>query len=728
MNRFLFGFTAISFFLAVNAFSQNKNIELDEVWASGTFYPAGFYGVNHLKDGKHYSKLEYDRDHQKFLILKYAYEKENAVDTLFSSSWLNSDKSGLKIEDYQISPNGNYILLKTSVIHIYRHSTKAVFYLYDRTTKKLSPIMSGESIMYATMSPDEKYVAFVFDNNLYIQDVKTSNTTSITDDGKVNHILNGFSDWVYEEEFTLVRAFQWSPDGKKIAFYRFDESKVKKYTIPDYKGVYPDLYTYKYPTAGEANSKIKLFIYNTEDKGKIEVETGNDTDIYIPRIKWTSDPNILSFQKMNRLQNKLELNFADASTGKSEVVYTETNPYYIDITDNLTFLQNNDFLWTSEKDGYNHIYLFNKKGKLKKQITKGDWDVTNFVGYDEADKKIYYISAEVSPLERHVYSINLNGSDKKKLTDKKGTNKIEFSKDFSYYILTHSSANEPPDITLHTKDGKLVRVIEDNKAFKEKIANYSTSPKEFFTFTIADGTSLNGWMIKPPDFDPDKKYPVLMTVYGGPGIQTVTDDWGWINYFWHQYLAERGYIVVSVDNRGTGARGQEFKKMTYLHLGKYETEDQIAAAKYLGSQKYIDDDRIGIFGWSYGGYMTLLCLLKGNDVFSTGISVAPVTSWKFYDNIYTERYMQRPQDNPEGYEESAPLKYADQLKGHLLLVHGTYDDNVHPINSMELIKRFIDNNEKFDSEFYPNKTHGISGGLTRLHLFNRISHFIFVNL
>jgi len=569
----------------------------------------------------------------------------------------------------------------------------------------------------------------MLDNNMFIKNLENGNEQQITTDGLYNNIINGTTDWVYEEEFSFTKGFFWSPDGSKIAFYRFDESNVKEYQMTMWGDLYPEHYKYKYPTAGEDNSIIKILAYDLATKQTIEMDIGEDTDIYIPRIKWTKNSKKLSIQWMNRLQNELKILLADVTTGKTKIIYHETNKYYIDITDNLTFLEDNEhFIITSEQDGYNHIYLYDMEGNLNKQLTKGKWDVTEFIGVDEKKGLVYFISAETTPLNRELYVVKLNGSGKKKLSEKDGNNRVQFSKQFKYFINTYTNANTPANITVNSAKGDELRVLKDNLKLIETTEEYKFSPKEFFTFYTSEGVELNGWMIKPPDFDPAKKYPVLMYVYGGPGSQTVRNSWGGGN-LWYQMLASKGIIIASVDNRGTGARGEEFKKMTYLQLGKYETIDQIEAAKYLISLGYVDRERIGIWGWSYGGYMSALCMTKGADYFSTGIAVATVTNWRYYDNIYTERFMRTPQENPDGYDDNSPINHVEKLKGNFLIIHGTADDNVHVQNSIELVTALVNADKQFEMQFYPNSNHGIyTGRNTTMHLYTRLTNFILENL
>jgi len=499
--------------------------------------------------------------------------------------------------------------------------------------------------------------------------------------------------------------------------------------MPIYGTLYPTENKYKYPKAGETNSKITIHIYNVITNNTINVDCGNDTNKYIPRVIWTKTPGVLSFIRLNRLQNKFELLVADAENGVSMPIYTEENKTYIEISDNLFFTDDGkNFILLSDKSGFNHIYLFDLHGTLINQVTNGNWDVDKIYGYDLKNNLIYFSSSETSPLQRNLYSISPDGTNKKRLTLKDGTNEVTFNSNFKYFINSYSNAQTPDFTTLNYSNGKQIRILESNNELVTKINESEFSKKEFFKFTNSDGVELNGWMIKPYNFDPNKKYPVLMTVYGGPGSQEVLDKWDYYQ-IWHQHLASKGYIVACVDNRGTGARGADFKKITYLNLGKIETIDQIEAAKYLGSLKYIDASRIGIWGWSFGGYLSTLCLEKGASVFKMAIAVAPVTNWRFYDSIYTERYNGLPKDNPEGYDDNSPINHTKKMKGKYLLCHGTADDNVHFQNSMELVTKLVENNKQFDMQFYPNSNHGIyTGRNTRYHLFNRTTNYIFDNL
>jgi dipeptidyl-peptidase-4 len=709
--------------------TEKKDVNLRDLWTNHNLYPKTVHGIVSLNNGKQYTEIKHGS------IVVYDYATGDSVTTLVDGKKLipEGKKTAIHIGNFSVNKAETKFIFPTQTEQIYRHSRISYDYIWDTKTLKLTPLSDNGKQRLADFSPDGTKVAFVRDNNIFIKDLKTGKEKQITFDGKKNNIINGTCDWVYEEEFSFTKAFFWSPDGKKIAFYHFDESKVKQYTLPFYhKGnPYPEEYTYKYPVAGEGNSIVQIYTYDLATGKTVKMDVGSNTDQYIPRVKWTTQPDKLAIERLNRLQNHLDVLVANASTGKTTTIYTEDNKYYIDITDDLTFLPDGKrFLMTSEKGGYNAIYLCSMDGKKEKQLTKGNWDVTKVYGYNPGRKLIYFQAAMTSPLDRDVLAVNLKGKIRQ-ISTKTGTNDGNFSKSFDYYINTWSDANTPPYITVNDYHGKVIRVLQDNKAFIKKLQGYNLSKQEFFKlhspeFTLPDGKqiALNAWIIKPPHFDPDKKYPVLMYVYGGPGIQTVNNAWGWSNYFWFQMLAEKGIVVISVDNRGTGARGEIFKKMTYLQLGKYEIADQIEAARLIGKFPYVDSTRIGIFGWSYGGFMASLAITKGAGVFSTAVAVAPVTNWRFYDNIYTERYMRTPKVNKEGYDDNSPLKYVNNIKGHYLLMFGSGDDNVHPINSMRMISSLVNANKQFDMMVYPNKNHGIYGGNTRYFLYKKMTDFL----
>ncbi len=700
-----------------------KHISVADITDKGTFRSESVYGLRSMNDGEHYTTSKQGR-----LIIMYAYKTGEVTDTLFNIE--KPEKAPFKsFSAYTFSPAEDMILFETGHEKIYRRSYRAEYYIFNRRQKTFRRLSDGGKQRLAAFSPDGRKITFVRKNNLFYLDLDTGREVQVTRDGKYNHIINGTTDWVYEEEFAITKGFAWSPDSKKLAYYRFDESRVKLFNMMLYeRKLYPENYTFKYPKAGEKNAEVRIFVYDPDTGKSTEMKIGAENDQYIPRIKWTKNPQVLSVIRENRLQNHIEILLADVHSGKTSVVYSENNKYYIEeIGDDYpVFLDNGkEFIIYSEKSGYKHFYRYNLNGKLVNAITGGAWDVDQFIGIDQKKKLLYYTSSEESPLRRSVYVIGLNGKGKKMLSRQTGTNRAVFSKGFKYFINYYSSVSTPVVVTLHNARGKLIRTLVDNKKLREKVKEYGVAPKKFFSFTTPEGVKLNGWMIKPPDFDPSKKYPVFFTIYGGPGSQTVLDSW---SYGWNELLAQHGYIVVSVDNRGTGARGEAFKKITYGQLGRYETADQIEAAKYLGSLPYVDADRIGIFGWSYGGFMAASCLFKGHDVFKMGISVAPVTSWRYYDTIYTERYMGLPQDNPKGYDDNSPINFCDLLDGKYLLIHGTGDDNVHFQNSIELMNALIEADKQFEVQIYPDKDHGIYGGNYRHHLYTKMTGFILENL
>jgi dipeptidyl-peptidase-4 len=701
--------------------AQTQNITLEEIWG-GKFRTESMDALHSMNNGQQYSVLNFDRKNGKTTIDIYDYKTLEKVKTLVTSSDIEELQY---FSDYKFSDDESQVLLATNEVSIFRRSSLGNYYVFDTKTKKVTSI-SDEKIQEPTFSPNGNKVAFGLNNNLYIKDLVTGETTQITYDGEKNKIINGITDWVYEEEFAFVRAFEWNADSNKIAFIRFDETNVPEFSMDVYgQKLYQTQTVFKYPKAGEANALVTLHIYDlkTNKANAVKVDKAYN-DFYIPRIKWTNNANILSAHFMNRHQNELDLWMINAENNKSFIAIAEKDKAYIDVTDNLTFLKDDSFIWTSEKDGYNHIYHYGKKGKLINQITKGNWEVTNYYGYDSKKEKIYYQSVENGSINRDVYSIDLDGTNKKRLTKTNGTSSAAFSADFTYFINTFSSATTPPEYTLNkSTTGNVIKSIKDNDKLAKQLTNYKTSKKEFSTISI-NGNDLNMWMIKPADFDPKKEYPLFMYQYSGPGSQSVANKWNASNDYWYQMLAQKGYIVACVDGKGTGLKGADFKKVTQKELGKYEIEDQIAAAKLLGTRSYVDAERMGIWGWSYGGFMSSNALFKGNDVFTMAIAVAPVTSWRFYDSIYTERYMTTPQENPSGYDDNSPINHVDKLKGDFLLIHGTGDDNVHVQNTMRMVEALIQADKQFEWMIYPDKNHGIYGGNTRLHLYKKMTNFI----
>ncbi len=709
---------------SVSVVAQQK-LTLEEIW-SGAFRTKGMDELNAMKNTNQYTVLNFDRNSKTTQIDLFDYATLNKVSTLIDTKDFKELES---IDSYTFDKAEKKILIATNSNQIFRHSFTANYFVYDIASKNLSKF-TEKAIQEPTFSPDGNKVAYAFENNLYVFDFGSNKETQITTDGKKNAVINGITDWVYEEEFAFVRAFDWNTNSTKIGFIRFDETNVPEFSMDLYnQGLYPTQSVFKYPKAGEKNAEVSLHIYDVNASKTQKIDLSNYNDFYIARLKWTNDANILSAQVLNRHQDNLDLLFVDGNSGAKKVVLNEKDKAYVDITDNLTFLKDNSFIWTSEKDGFNHIYHYDKSGKLKNQVTKGKWEVTSYYGFDEKNKTVYYQSVENGSINRDVYSISIDGKSKKRITLKTGTNNATFSPNFQYFINTYSSATSAPYYSLNdSKTSKEVKKIQSNEAVEEKLAKYTISPKEFSTITTEKGHVLNTWMIKPKDFDPTKKYPVFMFQYSGPGSQQVANTWNGTNDYWFMMLAQKGYIVACVDGRGTGFKGADFKKCTQKELGKYEVEDQIDAAKVFGKYAFVDKSRIGIFGWSYGGFMASNCIFQGADTFKTAIAVAPVTSWRYYDSVYTERYMQTPQENASGYDNNSPITHVNKLKGNFLLIHGTADDNVHVQNTMKMVEALVQANKQFDWAIYPDKNHGIFGGKTRLQLYTKMTNFILEKL
>ena len=711
----------VLFLLSCFCLAAQQKLSVEEIY-SGAFRSETMEELIAMKNTNQYTVLNFDRSTRSMQIDLYDFATLKKVNTIIDTKNFSVLANG--IDSFVFSKDEKQLLLANTTNQIYRHSFTANYFLYDLQTKKLTSIL--EQVQEPTFSPDGLKISFVKENNLYVYDIASQKTTQVTTDGKKNSIINGVTDWVYEEEFAYVRAFDWSADSKKIAYIRFDESQVPDFSMSIFqKELYPKIETFKYPKAGEKNSEVALFIYDVTAGSSKKVNLGNYKDFYIARMKWTKDANVLSAQLLNRHQDNLDLLFIDGTSATSKVVLNEKDSDYVDVTDNLTFLNDNSFIWTSEKDGFNHIYLYDKTGKLKNQITKGNWEVTAYYGLDEKTKTVFYQSVENGSTIRDVYRIGLDGKNKMKLSEKEGTNTATFSPNFQYFIAAFSNVNTPTLYTLNSAlNGKVLQPIRNNNALAEKLKKYNLPTKEFFELTTEKGNKLNAWMIKPTDFDATKKYPVFMNQYSGPGSQQVANDWLDMNDYWFMLLAQQGYITICVDGRGTGFKGAAFKKVTQKQLGKLEVEDQIDAAKVIGNYPYVDKTRIGIFGWSYGGFMSSNCILKGADVFKMAIAVAPVTNWRFYDTIYTERYLQTPQENASGYDDNSPINFVSKLKGNFLLIHGSADDNVHVQNSMQMIEALVQANKQFDWAIYPDKNHGIYGGKTRIQLYNKMTNFI----
>ncbi|MBE2231132.1 MAG: S9 family peptidase [Chitinophagaceae bacterium] len=697
--------------LPLGVFSQTKSITLEDIYKKGTFRGEFVPAVFDSTQKEPELRLEGLKD-------------ENG-------------KPFGQPEDRISSPaNKNIWLFKKGTEPIYRRSSKSFIYLYDAGTGSLKKLEESK-VLHPTFSPDGSRIAYVKDNNLYIRELSTDKVTAVTTDGKWNHVINGNCDWVYEEEFEFTRAYDWSPKGNYLAYYRFDESTVKEYNMTIYDDAHNKDYRYKYPKAGDGNSTVDIFIYDVAkgSKAKAQYEQG---DIYIPRIKWTQDDNSLVVFWMNRHQNHLKLLATHAADGSARLLYEEKNKYYVEINDDWWFLKDGkNFLFTSEMDGYRHLYLYSLDGNSKTQVTRGKFDVTEVNAVDETGKRIFFTMANPRPMDRNVFVTDFTGKKTYPVTSGEGWHRVEFNADFTRFFDFRSDLNNPQTVTLNKlvsdkKKGLTVvteKVINESARLKSRLAEYGYGKAEFIRIPNSKGDTLNGWMLKPAGFDPGKKYPVLFCNYGGPGSQQVANRFGAVSA-WHQLLAQKGFIVVSVDNTGTGFRGEEFKKKTYLQLGKFEIEDQIDAAKQLSNLPFVDKENIGHWGWSYGGFMSSLAITKGNEVFSAAVAVAPVTNWRYYDNIYTERYMRTPQENAKGYDDNSPVNFTSRIKGKYLIIHGTADDNVHFQNATQMITALVKSNIDFESAYYPNKNHGIGGMAdnTTFHLWSKMTNWILENM
>ncbi|MBN1952074.1 MAG: S9 family peptidase [Bacteroidales bacterium] len=706
--------------LGNSALAEQLNLTLIQKYF--LFYPARVDGICSMKDGLHYTTLE---DEQ--AIVKFSYETGEVVDTLFSLEWI--DEEIPYIGSYSLSDDEKQLLFETSEESIYRHSFKAEYYVYDLIKQQTTAVYSEGKQKLATLSPDGKKVAFVFENNLYLKFLDQDSLVQLTHDGLKNHILNGEPDWVYEEEFTLTTGYYWSPDSRKIAYYKFDESRVKEYCLILHHDLYPQLYTYKYPKAGEDNALVDIWVYDLDHASHQNMDVGSETDRYIPRMKWLPGSEELCITVLNRRQNVVDLYVSYVTSGKSRILYHEENEKYIsEFTDDFVNFIDSSVLIMSEKSGFMHIYRYSPDGELINPVSSGEWEVDELLAIDEEKEQIYFTSTEISPMERHIYRVNLDGTNKEKLPSPPGCSDAVFSKTCAYYIMAWSDANTPPQTALYNREGNPIRMLEANERVSSLARRYHFTPKTFFTVENNEGTKLNCYQILPPKFKKWKSYPVIVFVYGGPESQEVMNSWDGIEMPWMQYLAQEGYIVVCMDNRGTDGRGEAFKKSTYLELGKYETEDQLALVKYLDNLPYADKHRIGIFGWSYGAYMSLLCLTKGAGLLNCGVAVAPVTNWKFYDSVYTERFMRKPEENEKGYEDNSPINFVGDMEGELLLVHGDEDDNVHLQNTLTLIDELVENDKHFDLYIYPGQNHFMMRGNARYHLYKEVDEFFRKNL
>ena len=709
-----------------------QKLTIEDVVIKRTYGQKYVTGLASLNDGLYYTTLEKMGKE----IVKYSYKTGEKVATLLDISDLKND-SVKYVVDYQFSSDETKVLLMTDRKPIYRRSFTANYFVYNFVTKELSRLSNGGEQQLATFSPDGERIAFVRKNNLFLKSLRFGTERQITTDGEFNKIINGAPDWVYEEEFEFNRGFEWSPDSKQIAYMKFNEEQVPIYHMPMYKGMapehkenklYPGEYSFKYPKAGEKNSIVNIVVYDIKSGHNILMDTGKETDIYLPKIVWTNSGSDLGIFRMNRLQNKAELLFANPNTGDTRLIYTEKNSRYLetDFLDNFQFLEDNkNFVVLSEQNGFKHLYLYDLRGVKVKQLTEGNFDVIKFYGYDPVKMFFYYQAAAVVPMQREVYGISLDKKKKVMLSVQPGTNNADFSKGFKYYVNTWSNVTTPNLVTLHEISGKQIRVLEDNASLKGKLAAMQLPHKEFFKFKTSEGIELNGWMMKPVPFDPEAKYPVLMTQYSGPNSQQVLDQF---SVSWDTYIAQQGYLMVCVDPRGTGARGEEFRKCTYGQLGNLESNDQVETARYLAKQPYVDAKKIGIWGWSYGGFISAMTLCKGGDLIRASIAVAPVISHYFYDSVYTERYMGMPDQNQEGYDKNSPIALVKGIKGKLLLVAGTADDNVHYQNTIEFAEALVQAGVQFRMMSYNNRNHGIRGGNTTMHLYTMFDEFLKENL
>src|SRR6266576_744228 len=695
---------------------QAPPLSVHSIWGSPE-YESDLVDVAWMKDGKAYTTLEEGASGNTDLY---------RVDALTGTKQLlvrGADLIGpgggkpIAIEEYRFSIDGAKLLIFTNSARVWRQNTKGTFFVWDFASRRLIPVSARAGYQqFAKFSPDGRMVGFVRDNNLYVTDLATGAETPLTTDGSET-VINGTSDWVYEEELDLRDAFRWSPDGRRIAFWRFDQAPIRPFYLVNQDSLYPMLVPVRYPKTGTPNSTVKIGVAEVATGRTSWVDLGVEQDIYVAAMDFADSPAELWLTRLNRHQNRLDVLLADATTGAAHVIMSDSDSAWVDANQPRWIAGGRQFLFVSEREGYDQDYLFNRDGSLVRRVTPGGWDVFELLGVDEQSKVLYFTGAMDGPLGRPLLRVGLDGKGLARISTEPGTHAVEFDPTFTRYVDTYSRAGVPPVQTLRRANGTLVRTIADDAKLAAQVTALGVNRPEFITIRTADGVELNAWVIKPKGFDPSRRYPLLMNVYGGPGSQTVTDSWGGPNYLWHQLLAQVGYLVASVDNRGTGGRGARFMKMTYLHLGRYETADQIAAARWFATQPYVDPDRIGIWGWSYGGYMASRSMFLGRGVFKAALVVAPVTDWRFYDTIYTERYMRTPGENASGYDESASLAYADSLKGSLLLVHGTGDDNVHFQNSVRLVERLEGANKQFDMRIYPNKTHAIAGGNTRENLY-----------
>lgn len=727
MHKFLL--FAFSLLFCLNLSAQSSEISLRSV-TDGSYYPEYIYGVNPLNDGESYSQLSSDGKQ----ITRSSFKTGKQTGVIFDVATVRSETSLPKIDDYIMSPDEKKILIKTQTKKIYRRTDTAVYYIYDVVNNKMEPLSEGGPQTSPVFSPDGNVVAFARDNNLFLVKLLFNNAeTQVTKDGKRNEIINGIPDWVNEEEFSTKCSFTFTADSKTLCWIRYDESKVPVYEMQMWKGqspkheendLYPHDYTYKYPIAGEQNATVTVHSFEIKSRVTRQLDVPLDADGYIPRIFGTSDETKLAVVTLNRHQDRMNIYMVNPLSGIAKLAVQETNSKYLreSAYTDLKFYPDG-FAMLSERSGYQHLYWYNLNGQLLRTVTKGDFEVSAFYGYDPTTQKFYYASHEESPLKTAVYCSDKNGKVTR-LSTETGSNSATFSKSMKYFMNIWSNLTTPPVTTLRDANGKKLSTLVDNASLKTKV-DAVAGQRELFSLTTADGVQLNGWMVKPRNFDPSKKYPVLMYQYSGPGSQEVKDAWGsgfYPGLIFESYMAQEGYIFVCVDGRGTGARGAEFEKCTYLRLGDLESHDQVETAIWLGQQPYVDKDRIGIWGWSFGGFNTLMSMSEGRPVFRCGVAIAAPSNWRYYDTIYTERFMRTPQEN-ENYNTISPIGRANQLSGDLLLIHGTADDNVHYRNCTEVSEAYVQADKQFQMQIYTNRNHSIYGGNTRNHLITRMVEF-----
>ena len=703
----------LSLFIVGSATLFAQEITLDKIY-SGYYRGKGIAGIASLKNGENYAVIEPAG------IAKYSYKTSQKQGYIVDGNF----------ESYLFSDDESKIMLLKESEPIYRHSFFGKFEVKDLKSGKVLSLNNGNFVQEPSFAPDGSKVAFISENNLFYQDLNSEQITQITTDGKKNSILNGLADWVYEEEFGHAKQYEWTKNSDAIVFIKSDETAVPEMYIPVYsKQLYPAEMRFKYPKAGETNSAVSAQLYRLATGNTSALDLSAFKNYYIPNVYRTAKADEIILITSERTQNASDVLKVNTKTGKVHKLFTETDEKWVD-TDNVTleFLDDNSFIWGSERDGHRHLYWYAGDGKLKKQITKGNWEVTDYYGYNPKTKEVLIQTTEKGSINKVVSKVHISNGKSALLSPAEGNNSAAFSKNFNYFIETSSSATKPYTFVLKDGSGKTVKELQNNNEQLQKLQTDNMVAREFFTIPNEAGDQMNAWVMKPKNFDPNKKYPLFMFQYSGPGSQSVSNSWDTGNGLWFNHLVQKGYIVACVDGRGTGYKGTKFKKVTYMNLGKYEIEDQITAAKWFGNQSYIDKSRIGIFGWSYGGYMASLALTKGADVFKTGIAVAPVTNWRYYDTVYTERFLRTPQENPKGYDENSPTEFAKLMKGKFLLIHGTADDNVHFQNSMELSEALIQNKKQFEFMAYPDKNHGIFGGNTRPQLYQKMTDFILENL